>query len=198
MKTTNHLAHMTNFTHEDNEIGKAKRSQAGSFSGGPSYHYSAQVVSRGKGQSAVASAAYRAGEELVDERTGEVKDFTRKERVDFSEIAAPENAPGWVQDRQRLWNEVEAGEKRKDAQLCREVNAALPKALTMEEQKLIVREFVAENYTKRGMVTDWSIHDSQGNNPHVHMMITMREIGPKGFDKKKNRDWNKKDRKSVG
>ncbi len=167
--------------------------ETGTVSRGPIYHYSAQIISRGKGQSAVASAAYRAGAELVDERTGEVKNFTRKERVDFSEIAAPENAPDWVRNRQRLWNEVEAGEKRKDAQLCREVNAALPRSFTLEIQKRLVREFVKENYTKKGMITDWSIHDSEGSNPHVHMMITMREIGPGGFAKKKNRNWNKKE-----
>jgi len=193
LQTNNPLAQMIQKDNEEYQIGKASRSQNGNFLYGPIYHFSAKVVSRGKGQSAVASAAYRAGAELVDERTGEVKDFTRKERVDFSEIAAPENAPEWVRDRQRLWNEVESGEKRKDAQLCREVNAALPKALTLDEQKNIVREFVAENYTKRGMVTDWNIHDSQGKNPHVHMMITMREIGPEGFAKKKNRDWNRKE-----
>jgi hypothetical protein len=156
------------------------------------YHFSAQVISRKAGRSSVAAAAYRSGMELTDERTGEVRDYTRKDGVLYSEIAAPENAPEWAKNRERLWNEVEAAEKRKDAQLCREFNAALPCALTPDQQKALVREFVSSNFKGKGMICDWSIHNADGKNPHVHMMTTMREIGPEGFGKK-NREWNKKE-----
>ncbi|MBI9109520.1 MAG: MobA/MobL family protein [Spirochaetales bacterium] len=190
-KTT--LVHMTPSTHEDYDTGKAKRSKAGSLSGGGAiYHFHGKIIQRSKGQNAVAAAAYRAGVELVDERTGEVKDFTRKERVDFSEIAAPTNAPEWVKDRQRLWNEVEKVENQEKSQLARDFDAGLPTALNLEEQKTIVREFVADNFTKHGMIADWSIHDSAGKNPHVHMMVTMREVGPEGWSKTKDRELNKK------
>lgn len=155
------------------------------------YHYSVQIFGRGKGQSSIAAAAYRSGEKLRDHQTGEEKDYTRKDRVHHKEIIAPENAPAWARDREELWNRVELVEKRKDAQLCREINVALPREIPGPNQKHFVRKFVQENFVARGMVADIALHDLHGENPHAHIMLTTREIGPEGFGKK-NREWNDK------
>jgi len=155
------------------------------------YHLNVKVISRSKGRSATASAAYRAGEKVVDERTKEVFDYTRK-RTDGSEIHAPEQSPEWVHNRERLWNAVEAAEKRKDAQVAREVEISLPKELKIEDRKELIRDFVKEQFVNRGMVADVSFHDQTGENPHSHILLTTRDITPEGFGQK-NRDWNKKE-----
>lgn len=155
------------------------------------YHYSVQIIGRSKGQSSIAAAAYRSGEKLRDHQTGEEKDFTRKDRVDHKEILVPENSPAWATDREELWNRVELAEKRKDAQLCREINVALPREILAPNQKHFVRKFVQENFVACGMVADIALHDLDGDNPHAHIMLTTREIGPEGFGKKV-RAWNDK------
>jgi hypothetical protein len=155
------------------------------------YHFSVQVISRSQGRSAVAAAAYRAGERLKDERYGHTYDYTKKNVAERA-IAAPENAPAWVKDRERLWNAVEAAEKRKDAQLCREINIALPRELTAWQQRKLVSAFVTEQFVKRGMIADVAIHRDNPENPHAHIMLTMREITPAGFGKKV-REWNDKE-----
>jgi len=101
------------------------------------YHLSAKVISRAKGQSIVAAAAYRASESLEDERYGVTQDYTRKEGVEHSEILLPEGAPGWMADRQRLWNQVEATERRKDAQLARELEIGLPLELSHDGGRFV-------------------------------------------------------------
>ena len=93
------------------------------------YHFSAQIIGRSVGRSSVAAAAYRAGARMVDARTGETHDFTRKGRVFHDETMVPSSAPTWMLDRSELWNHVEQIERRKDAQLCREFNVALPREL---------------------------------------------------------------------
>lgn len=155
------------------------------------YHLSAQVISRGKGQSAVASAAYRSGEQLHDERTGEDK-FYRRDTQPDSMILAPELSPDWVQDRNRLWNEVEQAEKRKDSQLAKEINIALPIELDRDQQKELVRDYAQEQFVNRGMVADIAIHRDDPSNPHAHILLTTREITAEGFEQK-NRDWNKRE-----
>lgn len=155
------------------------------------YHFSAQVISRSQGRSAVAAAAYRAGERLEDERYGHTHDYTKK-NVSERAIAAPENAPAWAKDRQQLWNAVEAAEKRKDAQLCREINVALPRELTAVQQRELLSTFVFTQFVSRGMIADVAIHRDNAENPHAHIMLTMREITPEGFGKKV-RDWNDKE-----
>jgi len=155
------------------------------------YHFSAQVISRSQGRSAVAAAAYRSGERLIDEQTGEIKEYSREVQPETM-ILAPEHSPEWVQDRQQLWNEVEAAERRKDAQLCREVNIALPKELSNQEQRELIRDFAQEQFVNKGMVADIAIHRDDQSNPHAHIMLTTREINEQGFGNK-NRDWNKKE-----
>jgi hypothetical protein len=157
------------------------------------FRFSATVISRSKGRSSVAAAAYRAGAELVDERTGAVHDYTRKSDIHHSEIMAPEGAPDWSLDRPALWNAVEAGERRKDAQLAREMQLALPRELDADQQISLLRGFVREEFVARGMVADFSLHDHTardgGEQPHAHVMLTMRSIGSDGFGLKV-RDWN--------
>jgi len=152
------------------------------------YHFSAQVISRGRGQSAVASASYRSGDRLMDERTGEEKFYRRNVEPDTM-ILAPSNSPEWVRDRERLWNEVERVEKRKDAQLAREINIALPKELSNDQQKELIKNYVQEQFVNKGMIADIAIHRDDKENPHAHVMLTTREITVDGFGPK-NRNWN--------
>lgn len=157
------------------------------------YHLSAKVISRGKGQSAVASASYRSGEKLQDERTGETK-FYKREVQPQTMILAPSHSPEWVQDREKLWNEVEKSEKRVNSQLAREMEISLPAELSHEQQKELIKNYVQEQFVNKGMVADISIHRDDESNPHAHIMLTTREISEDGFTNK-NRDWN--DRKQL-
>lgn len=146
-----------------------------------------QIISRSKGQSAVAAASYRSGETLVDERTGETK-FYKREVAPETMILAPSHAPEWVQDRQRLWNEVEKIEKNKNSQLAREFNVALPKELSNEKQTELIRNYVQNEFVNKGMVADIAIHRDDEKNPHAHVMLTIRpfnENGAWGNKKKK-------------
>ncbi|TJZ78696.1 MobQ family relaxase [Paracoccus hibiscisoli] len=160
------------------------------------YHFDASVISRSKGRSATAASAYRAAERVVDRRTGEVHDYTRKHGVEHTEILAPEHAPDWARDRSALWNAVEQIERRKDAQVSREVRVALPSELTAEQNRDLVRGFVQAQFVSRGMVADIALHapgrEGDQRNHHAHIMLTTREIGPEGFGAK-NRDWNAKE-----
>ncbi|MGE6868778.1 MobQ family relaxase, partial [Lysinibacillus fusiformis] len=155
------------------------------------YHFSAQVISRGKGQSAVASASYRSGQRLVDERTGETKYYVREVQPDTM-ILTPQNSPQWIQNRELLWNEVERSEKRKDSQLAREINVALPRELNHDQQRELIRDYVQKEFVDKGMVADIAIHRDDKENPHAHVMLTTREIDDDGFGAK-NRDWNKRE-----
>lgn len=152
------------------------------------YHFSVQVATRGAGKSAVAMAAYRSGERLIDERTGEIKNYPREVDPETL-IMAPKDSPDWVYDRNRLWNEVEMAEKRKDSQLCREINVALPVELTHDQQRELLTNYIQDQFVNRGMIADVAIHRDHPENPHAHIMLTMRDISPEGFGKK-NRDWN--------
>ena len=154
------------------------------------YHLSAQIISRSSGGSAVAAAAYRTGERLFDERTGLAHDYSRRrDKIPDVFVMAPSSAPGWVHDQAKLWNAVEAVERRKDAQLVREVNVALPRELDLEEQVGLLREYVQDAYVSCGMVAGVAVHAHDVKNPHAHIMLTTRDIGPEGFGKK-NRSWN--------
>lgn len=153
------------------------------------YHLSSQIIGRSGGKSSVASAAYRSGEKIQDEHIGQTFDYTKKMGVDYKEILAPDRSPAWVQDRTQLWNQVELIERRKDAQLARELNIALPKELSKEQQIELIRNFTKEQFVDKGMVADLTMHHLNGENPHAHIMLTTREIGPEGFGKK-NREWN--------
>jgi len=157
------------------------------------YRFSAQVISRSAGRSATAAAAYRAGVLIEDGRTGQVHDYKRRSGVVHAIILVPENTPDWMTDRTALWNAVELVEKRKDAQLSREVQLALPHELNDAQRLSLVQEYVHQAFVARGMIADIAIHapHRQGDNRnwHAHVMLTMREITADGFGKKE-RAWN--------
>lgn len=157
------------------------------------YHFSAKVIGRAAGSSAVASAAYRSASRLHDERLDRHHDFSNKTGVVHSEVMLPDGAPERLRDRTTLWNEVEATEKRKDAQLAREVEFSIPREMTREQGIELARDFVKREFVDRGMIADVNVHwdiGSDGNaKPHAHVMLTMREVGPDGFGAKV-RDWN--------
>jgi len=140
------------------------------------YHCTIKIINRAGGRSAVSSAAYRSGEKLRNEETGIIHDFTRKGGVAYSEIMLPSNAPSSYSNRELLWNEVQKVESRSDAQLAREVEAALPVEMTRDEQLSCVRTFVKKNFVDEGMIADWALHDKGDGNPHVHIMLTVRGI----------------------
>src|SRR3954453_11671477 len=157
------------------------------------YHFSAQVISRASGRRAGGAAAYRSASALPDQREARTHDFSGKADVVHSEILLPAGTPQRWADRAVLWNEVEATEKRKDAQLAREGEIAMPREHSRAQAVALAREFVAEQFVSRGMVADLNVHwpgDAQGEaKPHAHVMLSMREAGPDGFGRKV-RDWN--------
>ena len=162
------------------------------------YHCSIKVISRGKGKSAVAAAAYRAGEKIKNEFDGETHDYTRKGGVVHTEILLPDHAPAEYADRATLWNAVEKIEKAKNAQLAREIELALPRELTREQGISLVREYVKRHFVAAGMCADVCLHDTGGGNPHAHIMLTMRPFDERdawGAKQKKeyilDRDGNK-------
>ena len=144
------------------------------------YHCNISIVSRGKGKSAVAAAAYRSGEKLTNEWDGMTHDYTRKGGVVHTEIMLPPHAPPSFSDRSTLWNSVELYEKAGNAQLAREIDAALPIELSREEQIRLVREYCSSQFVSRGMCVDYAIHDTGKGNPHCHIMLTMRPLDERG------------------
>ena len=144
------------------------------------YHWNIGIVSRGKGKSAVAAAAYRSGEKLTNEWDGMTHDYTRKGGVVHAEIMLPPHAPPSFSDRSTLWNSVELYEKAGNAQLAREIDAALPIELSREEQIRLVREYCSSQFVSRGMCVDFCLHDTGSGNPHCHIMLTMRPLDERG------------------
>ena len=144
------------------------------------YHWNIGIVSRGKGKSAVAAAAYRSGEKITNEWDGMTHDYTRKGGVVHTEIMLPPHAPPSFSDRSTLWNSVELYEKAGNAQLAREIDAALPIELSREEQIRLVREYCSSQFVSRGMCVDFVIHDTNSGNPHCHIMLTMRPLDERG------------------
>ena len=157
------------------------------------YHLSVKVISRSTGASALAAGAYRCAGRLYDERLNRHHDFTHKQDVIHSEVMVPEGAPERWKDREALWNKVELGEKRKDAQLAREVEFAIPREMTQAQGIELARDFVAQEFVSRGMVADLNIHWDKGLDgeakPHAHVMLTMREVEGQDFGAKV-RAWN--------
>ncbi len=148
------------------------------------------VISRGKGRSAVGASAYRAGEKITNEYDGLTHDYTNKKGIEYTEVILPENAPEAFKDRKILWNEVEKIEKSSKAQLSREVEIALPKELSLEENINLLKEYVKENFVDNGMCADIAVHDKKDGNPHAHIMLTMRPI-------QENGEWGGKSKKEY-
>jgi Ti-type conjugative transfer relaxase TraA len=160
------------------------------------YHLHVKVIGRKSGSSAVASAAYRSASRLRDGRLDRSHDFSAKRDVVHSEVMLPGNAPEAWSDRERLWNDVEAFEVRKDAQLAREVEFALPREMTQAQGIELARDFVRAEFVDRGMVADLNVHRDIGEDglskphAHAHVMLTMRTVDENGFGQKV-RDWNR-------
>lgn len=144
------------------------------------YHFEAKVITRGTGRSVVAAAAYASCSQIYNDYDGINHDYTRKQGCVYSEIFLPTNVPTEWQDRAELWNAVEAAEKSKDSQLARELIVALPIELQIDEWKSILKTFITENCVDKGMCADVSIHDTDGHNPHAHILLIMRPLDDKG------------------
>ncbi|WP_179123780.1 MobQ family relaxase [Paraliobacillus ryukyuensis] len=176
------------------------------------YHFSGQMMSRiskqtGKPKSPLACAAYRSGDKLIDEVDNQ-SFFYKREINPVTNILAPDHAPDWVYDRQKLWNEVNKIEKNYNAQFAREFNVALPVELSNEQQENLALEFCQEAFVDRGMVADVAIHRDDKNNPHFHVMLTVRPFNKDGswgikakreyvFDDKGNHVLDKKGKKKF-
>ncbi len=155
------------------------------------YHLTVKVISRARGQSISAAAAYRSGSRLRDERYGLTHNYSRDRRVTHTEIMTPAGAPAWALDRETLWNRVEAGERRKDAQLARAVEIGIPVELSHAQSVALLREYTAREFVSKGMIADLCIRRNAANNPCAHLLLTLREATPSGFGPKM-RQWNRK------
>lgn len=143
------------------------------------FHMSFSNISAGKGRSAIASAAYRSGKKLFDQKEGRSYFYARLVMPE-SFILTPKNAPEWASDREQLWNEVERKDRRANSRYAKEFNVALPVELSEDEQKELLTKYVQENFVDEGMVADVAIHRDHPDNPHAHVMLTNRPFNPDG------------------
>lgn len=144
------------------------------------YHFEAKIISRGTGRSVVAAAAYASCSRIYNDYDGVTHDYTKKRGNLYSEVFLPPNAPPEWQERSELWNAVEEAEKTKDSRLARELIVALPIELELDDWKSMLKDFIREECTDKGMCADVSIHDTDGHNPHAHILLTMRPLDDKG------------------
>lgn len=163
------------------------------------FHVSFKILNRckdGKSKSSLYLAAYNSRQRLEDKKTGMVFNYEKKkEDLLFEYIILPENAPSRFYDRSTLWNSVEEKEKRADSQLARTLIIALPRELGLIKNKNLLSDYLKKNFVKKGMCADIAIHnDPENNNPHAHIMLTMRDVNETGF-LNKNRTWN--DKKNI-
>jgi hypothetical protein len=152
------------------------------------YHLSVKTISRSAGRSATAAAAYRAGVEIADTRTGEVHDYRRKGGVEHSEIVLPKDAPDWARDRAALWNAAEVAEVRKNSTVAREFEIALPSELSGDARRALAVDFAREIVGRHGCAVDVAIHEpgreGDSRNHHAHLLLTTRRLGQEGFTEK--------------
>lgn len=144
------------------------------------YHMEAKVVSRGAGRSAVAASAYLSCSRLYNDYDGIQHDYTKKQGLVWQEVFLPAMAPPEWKDREQLWNAVEEVETSKDSRLAREFVVALPIELNRENQIELLQEFIREQFVSDGMCADAAIHDTDGHNPHAHILLTVRPLDERG------------------
>lgn len=144
------------------------------------YHLEAKVVSRGAGRSAVAASAYLSCSHLYNDYDGIQHDYTRKHGLVWQQVFLPEYAPQEWRDREKLWNTVEEVETAKDSRLAREFVVALPIELNREQQIELLQDFIREQFVSDGMCADAAIHDTDGHNPHAHILLTVRPLDEQG------------------
>ena len=167
------------------------------------YHFSVKNVSRADGRSAVAAAAYRSGEKLIDERQGKEQDYTRKTGVELKKIYAPEHTNPELLDRNQLWNKVEKVESRKNSQLAREFEIAFPQELNQEQRQKMLDELCQKIVERHGVVVDAAIHaphtasGSDQRNYHAHILLTTRSINERGELGNKTREFNDHGKQQV-
>lgn len=162
-----------------------------------SYHLSAKIIGRSDGRSVVAAAAYRSGARIERVETGDCPDYTRKGGVVSADLLTPDGAPEWAQNRAQLWNAVEAVETRKNSQLAREIELALPNELSDAEARCLALTWAQDELVSRGMVADVCIHDPEpvpggSRNRHAHILCTVRGLDGDQWAKTKDRSWNDK------
>jgi ATP-dependent exoDNAse (exonuclease V) alpha subunit len=159
------------------------------------FSWSMQIIKRSAGRSVVAAAAYRAGERLHDERQNLTHDYRNRGGVEHTELLFPHDAPDWTRGigRERLWNEVEQGEKRKDAQTARELRIMIPRELDPATRIELVRDYLIRSFVSKGMVADVCWHNTIASDgreqPHAHVLLTMRPLAAEGFGLKSRHDW---------
>ena len=144
------------------------------------YHLEAKMVSRGAGRSAVAASAYLSCSRILNDYDGVQHDYTRKQGLVWQAVFLPPMAPSEWQDREKLWNAVEEAEKTKDSRLAREFVAALPIELSRQQQIELLQDFIREQFVDEGMCADVAIHDTDGHNPHAHILLTVRPLTETG------------------
>ncbi|MBJ8869717.1 MobA/MobL family protein [Citrobacter braakii] len=154
------------------------------------FHLDFKIVKRSEGRSSVAKAAYHARCRITDERTGDTYDYSRRTDLCGHFILAPVNAPEHIiKDSTALWNEVESVERQHNGQTARYFDVAIPAELNNDDKKKLVLEYCQKNFVDKGMIADIAFHDLDSDNPHAHVMLTLKTIGPEGFGKKE-RSWN--------
>ena len=169
------------------------------------------MISRAAGRAAgrtATAAAYRAGAEIADLRTGELHDYSRKRDIEHSEILVPPGSPAWAEDRAALWNAAEAAEKRKDARVARDYEVAIPKELTREQGIDLVRDFAAGLVERYGVAVDFNVHrddmrkwdgtEKGWQGYHAHVLTSTRKLGRGGFGEKAEIELSDTKRKSLG
>ena len=144
------------------------------------YHMQAKVVSRGSGRSAVAASAYMSCSRMYNDYDGIQHDYTRKHGLIYQEVMLPPMAPSEWNDREQLWNAVEETEKTKDSRLAREFVVALPVELDKDSNISLLQDFIKKNFVDMGMCADFAIHDTDGHNPHAHILLTVRPLNENG------------------
>ena len=152
------------------------------------FHLSVKTISRSAGRSSTAAAAYRAGVEITDERTGEIHDYRRKAGVESAELFLPDGAPEWATDRAKLWNTAEQSEKRKNSTVAREFEVALPSELSADQRRKLAHDFARELVKRNGFAVDVAIHapgkEGDTRNHHAHILCTTRKLTAEGFTEK--------------
>ncbi|WP_321147888.1 MobQ family relaxase, partial [Serratia marcescens] len=154
------------------------------------FHLDFKIVKRSEGRSSVAKAAYHARAKITDDRTGDTYNYIHRTDLYGHFILAPVNAPSHiVENSSALWNEVEKVERQNNGQTARYFDVAIPIALNNDDKKKLVLEYCQRNFVEKGMIADIAFHDLDSDNPHAHVMLTLKTIGPEGFGKKE-RSWN--------
>ena len=162
------------------------------------FHIDFKILKRSEGKSSLYLAAYNSRMRLKDEKTGLVFNYEKKkEDLMHEEIILPDHAPIRFKDRSTLWNSIESKNNRRDSQQSRYFIVALPRELTLEQNHKLLTDYIKKNFIKKGMCADIAIHnDSENNNPHAHVMLTMNDVNEMGF-LNKNREWNNKNNVEI-